>query len=93
MGNKTLMQKLILDILSSDFIDVRIALRNQVVILFRDCKFVAGTPVAIRMNTALDLKESIDNYITHDNASTREALKNSYTIMNQLLCEDVKIAG
>lgn len=93
MGNKALTQKLILDILSSNTIDEKIALRNQVVILFKDCSFEMQTPVAIRLNTALDLKESIDNYITHDNTSTRMALKNSYTIISQLLCEDVKIAG
>ena len=93
MGNKTLMQKLILEILSSDTIDKKILLRNQVVILFNDCKFEEHTPVAIRLNTALDLKESIDNYITHDNTSTREVLKNRYTFISQLLCNEVKIAG
>jgi len=93
MDNKTLIQKLILDILASDNIDNKRTIRNQVVELFKDSKLVNHTPVAIRLNTTLELKETIDNYITHDNTATREALKNMYSFVSQLLCDDVKVAG
>lgn len=93
MNNKTQIQKLILEILASDNIDHKRTIRNQVVELFKDSKLVNHTPVAIRLNTSLELKEVIDNYITHDNTTTREALKNMYTFVSQLLCDDAKIAG
>jgi len=92
MDNKTLIQKLMLDILASDNIDDKRAIRNQVVELFKEAKLVQHTPVVIRLNTSLELKEKIDNYITHDNTSTRDDLKNMYTFVSQLLCNDVKVA-
>ncbi|PHS07182.1 MAG: hypothetical protein COA88_09305 [Kordia sp.] len=93
MDNKNLIQKLILDILASDNIDYKRTTRNQVVELFKDSTLVNHTPVVIRLNTTLELKETIDNYITHDNTASREALKNTYSFVSQLLCDDVKNAG
>jgi len=92
MDNKTLIQKLILDILASDNIEGKRTIRNQVVEVFKEAKLVSHTPVVIRLNTLLELKETIDNYITHDNTSTRDDLKNMYTFVSQLLCEDVKVS-
>ena len=90
MDSKTLIQKLILDILASDNIEDKRTIRNQVVEVFKEAKLVNHTPMVIRLNTLLELKETIDNYITHDNTSTRDNLKNMYTFVSQLLCEDVK---
>ena len=90
MDNKTLIQKLILDILASDSIDDKRTMCNQVIELFKESKFVSHTPVVIRLNTALELKETIHNFITHDNSSSREALKNMFTFVSQLLGEEVK---
>jgi len=92
MDNKILIQNLIQEILASDNIDDKRAMRNQVVELFKESRLVNYTPVAIRLNTSLELKETIDNYITHDNTATREALKSMYQFVSELLCDDVKIA-
>lgn len=92
MDNKILIQKLILDILASDNIDAKRTMRNQVVELFKGSKLVNHTPVAIRLNTSLELKEAIDNYITHDNTASRETLKNMYSFVSQLLCDEAKLA-
>jgi len=93
MSNKTLIQKLILEILASDNIDDKRAKRNQIVALFKKSKLVNYTPVAIRLNTSLKLKETIDNYITHDNTASREALKKMSSLVNQLLCDVVRNTG
>jgi len=90
MDNKTLIQKLILEILASDSIDNKTILCNQVVELFKESKFVSHTPMVVRLNTSLELKETIHNFITHDNSSSREALKNMFTFVSQLLDEGVK---
>jgi len=92
MDNKTLIQKLILDILASDNIDDKRTIGIQVVEVFKESELVNHTPVAIKLNTSLELKETIDSYITHDNASTRDALKNMYTFVSQLLCDDVMVS-
>lgn len=93
MGNKTLILKLILEILASDSIDEKITMRNQLVKLFKDCEFEKYAPLPIRLNAAFDLKESIDNYITHDNTSTKEMLQKSYSDISLMLTDDVKLAG
>ena len=91
MNDKTTIQKLILEILASSNIDVKRAKRNQAVELFKGSTLVSHTPVAIKLNTALELKEVIDNFITHDNPSTKEALKNMYSFISQLLPDEVKV--
>jgi len=93
MDNKTLIQKLTLEILASDNIDDKRVKRNQVVELFKGAKLVNHTQIAIRLNTSLELKETIDNYITHDNTTSREALKNMYSFVSQLLCKDCGLNG
>ncbi|MGB1270142.1 MAG: hypothetical protein ACPG45_10440 [Flavobacteriaceae bacterium] len=92
MNNKAAIQKLILEILASDNIEVKRRKRNEVVELFKTAELVSHTPVAIKMNTALELKEVIDNYITHDNTSTKEVLKNMYSFISQLFPDEVKVA-
>ncbi len=92
MNNKAAIQKLILEILASDNIEVKRVKRNEVVDLFKAAELVCHTPVAIKLNTALELKEVIDNYITHDNTSTKEALKNMYSFISQLFPDDIKVA-
>lgn len=89
--NATSIQKLILEIIASDNIDDKRSKRNQVVELFKESKLVEYTPVAIRLNTALELKEAIDNFIVHDNPSSRDALKNIYSFVSQLLCTNVNV--
>lgn len=88
MNNKAQIQKLILDVLASNNIDDKRRAGNQVIELFKESKLVDHTPVAIKMNTSLELKEAIDNFITHDNSNTRDALKNSYSFISQLLHDD-----
>lgn len=91
MENKTQIQKLILEILASDNIDDKRTKGNQVVSLFKQAKLVDYIPVATRLNTVVELKEGIDNFITHDNMSSRESLKGLYVFVSQLMCgEDVE---
>jgi hypothetical protein len=90
MNHKTAIQKLMLEILASSNIDVKRNKRNQVVELFKNSKLVSHTPIAIKMNTALELKEVIDNFITHDNSLSKVALKNMYSFVSQLFPDDVK---
>lgn len=91
MNNKTTIQKLILEILASGNIEVKRTKRNEVVGLFKESKLVSHTPVAIKLNTALELREVIDNFITHDNTSSKESLKNMYSFISQLLPDEVKL--
>ena len=42
------------------------------------------------MNAALGLREVIDNFITHDSPSTKDALQNMYSFISQLLPDEVK---
>jgi len=93
MDNATLIQKLILEIIATNNIDEKRSKRNQVLELFKESKLVEYTPVAIRLNTTLELKETIDNFITHDNYTSREALKNMYAFVSQLLCEENLVMG
>lgn len=92
MNNTALIQRLILEILASDNIDEKRSKGAEVVTLFKTSKLVDFTPVAIRLNTTLELKEAIDNFITHDNSTTREGLKQMFSFISQLLCNDDKAA-
>jgi len=92
MNSKALLQKLILDILASDNIESKRTISNQIVEVFKESKLVMNTPVATRLNTSLELKETIDNYITHDNTASRNDLKSMHTFVSNLLCDEVKVA-
>ena len=85
MNNAVLIQKLIQEILTSTTVDEKREMRNQVVQLFKESELVEYTPVVIRLNTTLALKEAIDNFMVHDNTSSREALKSTLARANQLL--------
>ncbi len=88
MNKKVQIQKLLLEVLASKSIDDKRRSGNQAIKLFRDAKLIAQTPVALKLNTSLELKEAIDNFITYDNSNTRDALKNSYSFISQLLHDD-----
>ena len=88
MNKKVQIQKLLLEVLASKSIDDKRRSGNQAIELFRDAKLIEQTPVALKLNTSLELKEAIDNFITHDNSNTRDALKNSYSFISQLLHDD-----
>jgi hypothetical protein len=91
MNDKAIIQKLILEILTSNSIEVKRTKQNEVVGLFKDSKLVSHTPVAIKLNAALGLREVIDNFITHDSPSTKDALQNMYSFISQLLPDEVKV--
>lgn len=86
MNNAVLIQKLIQEILTSNTVDEKRTMRNQVVALFKKSELVEYTPIVIRLNTTLALKEAIDNFMVHDNKTSRESLKNTFAVANQLLC-------
>jgi len=92
MDNTTLIQKLIQEILASNNVDEKREKRNKVVELFKDSQLVECTPVVVRLNTTLALKEAIDSFIVHDNPSSREILENTYTIVSELLCDNCQAA-
>jgi len=85
MENAILIQKLIQEILTSNTVDEKREKRNKVVQLFRESEMIECTPVVIRLNTTLALKEAIDNFMVHDNKSSREALKSVFAVADQLL--------
>jgi len=94
MNHKSQIQKLLLEVLSSNLIDEKISKRELVVQLFKETELVAYTPVAIKMNTFLELKEVIDNFIVQDNMVSRERLKALYVFVSQLMVDenDTKVA-
>ena len=92
MDNTTLIQKLIQEILASNNVDEKREKRNKVVELFKESRLVECTPVVVRLNTTLALKEAIDSFIVHDNPSSREILENTYAIVSELLCDNCKAA-
>jgi len=94
MNHKAQIQKLLLEILSSNVIDEKISKRELTVQLFKKTELVAYTPVAIKMNTVLELKDGIDNFIVQDNIASRECLKALYVFVSQLMVDEnnVKIA-
>ena len=92
MNNQITMQRLVQEILLSNTIDEKIAKRNQVITLFKEADLIKSTPVVIRLNTILALQEAIDNFMVHDNYSSREALTNTCAIVSELLTNDSKAA-
>jgi len=92
MKNQVTIQCLIQEILLSNTIDEKRAKRNQVIKLFKEAELVEFTPVVIRLNSTLALQEAIDNFMVHDNTSSREALSNTYAIVSELLVNDFKAA-
>jgi len=92
MKTTVTIQRLIQEILLSNTIDEKRAKRNQVISLFKEAELVDCTPVVIRLNTTLALKEAIDNFMVHDNPSSRESLTQTYAIVSQLLVNDFKAA-
>ena len=92
MNNQVTIHRLILEILLSNTIDEKRAKRNQVITLFKEAVLVKSTPVVVRLNTTLALKEAIDNFMVHDNYSSREALTNTYAIVSELFADDFKAA-
>ena len=89
MNNKVEIQKLILEILASQVIDEKTRKRQLVVKLFREAELVAYTPVAIKMNTVLELRDGIDSFIVHDSATSRERLKALYVFVSQLMVDSL----
>ena len=92
MKIKTQIQQLITEILSANTVDQKRMLGNQTIELFKQADFINNTPVAIKLNTTLELKEAIDNFCINDNLTNREALNNILESVNQLLVDD-KIAS
>jgi len=92
MKNQVTIQCLIQEILLSNTIDEKRTKRNQVIKLFKEAELVEFTPVVIRLNSTLALQEAIDNFMVHDNTSSREALSNTYAIVSELLVNDFKAA-
>lgn len=94
MIHKVQIQKLLLEILSCKTIDEKISKKELVMKLFKETKLVAHTPVAIKVNTILELKDGIDNFIVQDNLVSREHLKALYVFVSQLMLDehDTKVA-
>jgi len=92
MDNTILLQKLIQEILASNNVDEKREKRNKAVKLFKESRLVEFTPVVVRLNTTLALKEAIDSFIVHDNPSSREILENTYTIVSELLFDNCQAA-
>ena len=92
MNNRVTIQRLIQEILLSNTIDEKRAKRNQVITLFKEAELIKSTTVIIRLNTTLALQEAIDNFMVHDNCSSREALTNAYKVVSDLLVNDFKAA-
>ncbi|PHS04074.1 MAG: hypothetical protein COA88_14485 [Kordia sp.] len=92
MNTSITIQRLVQEILLSNTIDEKIEKRNQVITLFKESELVASTPVVIRLNTTLALREAIDNFMVYDNCSSREALTNTCEIVSELLVNDFKVA-
>jgi len=92
MNNQVIIQRLIQEILLSNTIDEKRAKKNQVIAFFKEAELVKFTPVVIKLNTTLALQEAIDNFMVHDNYSSREALTNICAIVSGLLVDDFKAA-
>ncbi|MFD0964266.1 hypothetical protein [Pseudofulvibacter geojedonensis] len=92
MKIKTQIQHLISEILIANTIDLKRSLGNQTIELFKQANLINNTPVAIKLNTTLELKEAIDNFCINDNLTNRDALNNILESINQLLVDD-KIAS
>ena len=92
MNNPITIQRLIQEILLSNTIDEKREKRNQVITLFKEAELVESTPVVVRLNTTLALREAIDNFMVYDNYSSREALTNTCEIVSELLVNDFKVA-
>jgi predicted glycosyltransferase len=92
MNNQDTIHRLIQEILLSNTIDEKRTKKNQVIKLFKEAILVKSTPVVVRLNNTLALQEAIDNFIVHDNYSSRQALTNTYSIVSELLVNDFKAA-
>lgn len=88
MNHKAQIQNLLIEILASDTIDEKVSKKTLLVRLFKETKLVDYTPVAIKMNTVLELKDGIDNFIVQDNMVSRERLKALYVSVSQLMADD-----
>lgn len=91
MNYKAQIQQLLLEILSSNIIDEKISKKQLVVKLFKKTELVAYTPIAIKMNAILELKDGIDNFIVQDNMISRERLKGLYVCVSQLMVDKIDI--
>jgi len=89
MNHKTEIQKLILEILASQVIDEKTSKRKLVIQLFKETELVAYTPVAIKMNTILELRDGIDSFVVHDSMVSRERLKALYVFVSQLMLDRI----
>ena len=92
MGNSTLMKKLIQEILASNNVDEKREKRNKVVALFKDAELVKYTPIVVKLNITLALKEAIDSFIVHDNPSSRKTLESTCETVSELLCDNCQAA-
>ena len=92
MNTPVTLKNLIQEILLSNTIDEKREKRNQVITLFKEAEFVKHTPVVIRLNATLALKEAIDNFMVHDNSSSRESLADTCAIISRLLVNNFKAA-
>jgi len=95
MNHKSEIQKLILEILASKIIDEKTSKRELAIELFKETELVAYTPVALKINTILELKDGIDSFIVHDSMTSREGLKALYVFVSQLMVDvvdDSKVA-
>jgi len=91
MNHKSQIKRLLLEILASDTIDEKASKKTLAVKLFKETELVDYTPVAIKMNTILELKDGIDNFIVQDNMASRERLKSLYVFVSQLMVDDHSI--
>lgn len=89
MNLKTQIQKLLQELLLTKTVDEKRYLGNQIIKLFKQAEFVSNTPVAIRLNTSLQLKEILDNFTINDNSTNREALKNVFNLIEPLIANDL----
>jgi len=89
MNHKLEIQKLLLEILASRLIDEKTSKRQLVIQLFKETDLVECTPVAIKMNTILELKDGIDSFVVHDSMASRERLKALYVFVSQLMIDEL----
>jgi len=89
MNHKLEIQKLILEILASKIIDEKTSKRELVIQLFKETELVAYTPVAIKVNTVLELKDGIDSFIVHDSMTSRDYLKALYVFVSELMVDSM----
>lgn len=90
MDYQAQLNKQILILTSSHSIDEKRGVGTLVLELFKEASTSAKIPVAVKLNRMLSLREAIDNFITHDNAGSREALKSNFqSIRNLIYSEEV----